>query len=149
LDIARDWICSNGVFAQEACRELRYKSRKIPCFFSELANAINAAELSKLIGPSLLGSEFIEFNRPPGSSMMTEFTAFDERANVLRFITADNPVDGNTVETHWCLSEENGIDGEKRTVMICKKICPSVQNPPVHQGTTQHNQPQSKISISM
>lgn len=81
--------------------------------------------------------------------MMTEFTAFDERANVLRFITADNPVDGNTVETHWCLSEENGIDGEKRTVMICKKICPSVQNPPVHQGTTQHNQPQSKISISM
>lgn len=106
-------------------------------FFSELAAEIEANDVTGILGPSLLGSDFVDSHRPPGSTMMMEFTAQDDRANVLRFTEAGWQNDGTGVQTHWCWTKDGSFT---EPTMACTRICPSVQNPPKHQGTFIHNQ---------
>lgn len=109
-------------------------------FFLDLAKTIRHLGLGDVLGPSLLGSALIEENRPNNSSMLIESTAQDDRANVLRFIEISNDIAGSSVETHWCVSGIEKDGNEQKPLVTCTKICPSVQNPPVHQGTFIHQQ---------
>lgn len=110
---------------------------KYAAFFAELGDAIKRTGAAEVLGPSLLGSDFIERHRPEGHSILAEMTAQDDRANVLRFAKPEPVLSDKSVQTHWCVSSS---DPTGVVTMTCTKICPSVQNPPVHQGTYIHKQ---------
>ena len=114
--------------------------------FGEMAGEIRSLGLSAVVGPSLLGSSFIDYHRPEGATMMIELTAQDDRANVLRFMVenhGDTRENGRAIETHWCLTVSGETNGDDKNVSTktCTRICPYVQDPPVHQGTYIHQQP--------
>ncbi|MHC3822430.1 hypothetical protein [Pseudomonas sp. G3-19] len=115
-------------------------------FFDELASKLRELGLSNILGPALASSSFVESHRPSDSSMMIELSVFDDRANVLRFVT-DQVSEGDFIETYWLAGPESDDINHPRDpkpdtaqpLRTCKRICPSVQNPPVHQGTYQHS----------
>lgn len=105
--------------------------------FLRLGETLRRTGSASVLGPSLLGSDLIESYRPEGHTVLAESTAQDDRANVLRFARPEPIASSTDVQTHWCVSP-NSLDGI--VTMTCTRICPSVQNPPVHQGTYIHNQ---------
>ena len=117
-----------------------------PEFFAELATVLRKLGLSGLIGAALLSSDIVEANRPDGATVMLELSALDDRANVLRFVSIEDVPLNSTIETFW----RSNSDSEKPNKLaesapatpqpqrVCTRICPSVQNPPVHQGTFIH-----------
>jgi hypothetical protein len=118
-----------------------------PDFFAALAKRLETLGLASLIGPTLASSDFVESNRPPNAEVMLELSALDERANVLRYIAGDVMGGNQAIETHWCVAAGSKTPKTpskprpadiKKTNKVCKRICPYVQDPPVHQGTFVH-----------
>jgi len=121
-------------------------------FFIELGSKLRDLGLSTLVGPALTSSPLVEKNRPQGATQMLEMTALDDRANILRYVL-DNPgLKEQHIETFWSWGggseapdspKEPGDANPSRAPRVnpmrtCTRICPSVQNPPVHQGTFIH-----------
>ena len=148
--VPNSWILSGNRFVPvEFSHKILINDCKINLinnkrFFQELAIEIRALGLSSVIGPSLLGSSFINSHKPPESSIMMEFTAQDDRANILRFVTNDEKADTSSmgvVETHWCISFSDKESDANTVIRTCKRICPAIGSPPKHQGTYIHQQP--------
>lgn len=108
-----------------------------PKFFRELAEVLQSHGVDGVLGPSVLGSDFIESHRPKGHSILAEVSNYDERSNILMFARPEANVVGKAVQTHWCVSPDSSSGV---VTMVCTRICPSIGNPPKHQGTYQHNQ---------
>ena len=147
------WIlCDDGFVPFEFSRPYLLRDSGIspathPEFFSDLSNALRHAGLARLIGPALTPSSFVDGQRPAGADLMLESSALDDRANVLRFAVSGELSIGSPIETFWANGEtekpETAVPAEREKVTparVCTKICPSVQNPPVHQGTYIHRQ---------
>lgn len=147
------WIlCDDGFVPFEFSQDALLQDSAVcpatyPLFFQELAVAIRVAGLARLIGPALISSEFVHSHRPADADIMLELSAIDDRANVLRFAIANELSIGSPIETFWAAgcadrpANSTPTEPEKaKTERVCTRICPSVQNPPVHQGTYIHNQ---------
>jgi len=147
------WIlCDDGFAPFEFSRSYLLLDANIspvthPEFFHELASAIRHAGLARLIGPALMPSSLVDEHRPAGADLMLESSALDDRANVLRFAVSSELSIGSPIETFWATGgtekPETSAPSEQEKVTparVCTKICPSVQNPPVHQGTYIHRQ---------
>ncbi|SEE47129.1 hypothetical protein [Pseudomonas kilonensis] len=89
-------------------------------------------------------STFVDSHRLGDSSMMIELSDFDERANVLRFVT-DEVSECEFIETYWLAGpDSDDVSRPKdpnpdtaQPLRTCKRIYPSVQppRPPRHLST--------------
>lgn len=145
------WIlCEDGFVPFEFSRSYLLRDSGISPithsgFFNDLANALRHAGLAQLIGPALTSSALVDEQRPAGADLMLESSALDDRANVLRFAVSGELSIGSPIETFWTNGStekpESSVPAEREKVTparVCTRICPSVQNPPVHQGTYIH-----------
>ncbi|WP_041388681.1 hypothetical protein [Polaromonas sp. JS666] len=117
-----------------------------PLFFSALQRKLREFDVETWVGPALIESDFVS-SHSQGRELLLEQSAFDDRANVLRYVSIDEIAPSGVVETFWVASVEAATrkspatkapGGTKTIKKVCKRICPSVQNPPVHQGTFIH-----------
>ena len=114
-----------------------------PEFFFRFGQALCDLQATELLGANVNVSTYVEGLRPSEDALLLESTALDERANVLRYVephTMDLP---SFVETAWFATKPGNDspkspDKSKPKPQGCRRICPSVQNPPVHQGTYIH-----------
>lgn len=153
-DVApNSWLlCDDGFVPFEFSRVSLLRDSSVapatyPTFFSELAAKLRETGLTRLVGPALSPSELVESQRPHGADVMLELTAIDERANVLRYAKASELSIGSPIETFWAATNPEKPNSSTpaepdkiKTQRVCTRICPSVQNPPVHQGTYVHRQ---------
>ncbi len=118
-----------------------------PQFFEQLGNMISHLGLSSVLGPALEASAFVESFRQDGADSMLEYSALDDRANILRYVDSKTLDMNSMVETNWSASpskkqttksDKAKRKGGKNTTKRCVRYCPYVQNPPVHQGTYIH-----------
>lgn len=118
-----------------------------PEFFAALAKRLRELKVEKWVGPALIESKSVS-EHACGRNVLLEQSAIDDRANVLRYVSSHEVEAISTVETFWVSSIEaatkkTSVSKEppktKTTKKVCKRICPLVQNPPVHQGTYIHN----------
>lgn len=150
--VPNSWILTDSVYipmefsAPHLLNDPTFNPTSHSTFFDELAVKIRELGLSNIIGPALAASTFVDSHRLGDSSMMIELSDFDERANVLRFVT-DEVSECEFIETYWLAGpDSDDVSRPKdpnpdtaQPLRTCKRICPSVQNPPVHQGTYQHS----------
>jgi hypothetical protein len=118
-----------------------------PHFFADLANKLTDLGLTALIGPALTPSGFVESHRGDEAHILLEYSALDDRANILRYVDA-SAIDGkSTVETYWAASSTNKdsktpTKKPPATTKSCQRFCSMVKdtaNRSVHQGTFTHS----------
>lgn len=144
--VANSWqLTPTGFCASEHSSTHLLSNAKVdpdrnPDFFDEFGDALLELNASEILGPALNCGAFVT-DRAPDNSILVELTALDDRANVVKF-EARQEVDFNAmVETAWVASgdaAESSSEENSVTTKGCVRICPSVQNPPVHQGTYIH-----------
>lgn len=98
-------------------------------FFYDFEEILSKFHQEKILSPAILASTYV-MNYSDIDSIMIELSALDDRANILRYTKEYNNID--YIETFWSISDSD------TTIKGCQRICPSVQNPPVHQGTFIH-----------
>jgi hypothetical protein len=138
--IPMEFSHKNLVFNSKICPETK------PEFFAELATKLRELGLSTVLGPALISSDFVKSNSPGSSTLMIERSALDDRVNILRYARSNDFSKDSFVETYWCINSESDCQtenerqsqNEPKPMVVCQRICPSVQNPPVHQGTYVH-----------
>lgn len=118
-----------------------------PEFFDALKKRLLELKLEKWVGPALVESNAVA-EHANGRELLLEQSAIDDRANVLRYVSTQDVDASRVVETFWVASIETATKKSpptnkpattKTTKKVCTRICPSVQNPPVHQGTFIHS----------
>lgn len=112
---------------------------------SNLANILISENLSKVLGPCLNYSDWVKKQKPEGiiGDKFLEKTDEDCRANVLRYVSLDDPDFINSSKTKWSVNKtqsegEEKNEGEEKTwTASCSCFC-SVFPQGGHQGTKTH-----------
>lgn len=107
---------------------------RYPEIFSALAKKISDLNLSKLVGPCLNYSSYVEAHRSTAESILFETTNIAERANVLRYADQNEPVLQRTRETKWSAEVMTLNSPENHLIVAARCVC-SVAPEGGHLGT--------------
>ncbi len=105
--------------------------------FNHVAEALRDYRAERILGPSINYSEYVKAARPHDNAKFLEKTDVENRANVLRYISLEDPVFRGSVKTKWCIDQTPGVGGEFIWMASCSCFC-SVFPQGGHQGTKTH-----------
>lgn len=111
-----------------------------PEFFKQFGDTLELLNVAHILGPAVNCGDFVESKRGSEDVILVELTAINERANVVKYENRKDVDFTSMIETSWSMSSKDGdiLESEIAATKSCKRVCPSVQNPPVHQGTYTH-----------
>lgn len=105
--------------------------------FDRIADVLKANAAELVLGPCLNYSKSVASNSPAPDAAFLEKTDFENRANVVRYVSRDEVAFAASAKTKWYAQQMIGPDGKPMWITACNCFC-SVFPEGGHQGTKTH-----------